>query len=198
MKKELHFTLIELLVVIAIIAILAAMLLPALSRAREVAYFTTCKNNLKQLGVAIESYTGDFNSWAPTAPTADSRACSDWSNPQGLGLLLPNKYIPAIGVNTADMTKVVGNGRSNLFHCPKNSNCFVKTYNFTDYVYRSRDRIKPLSTTMMAVDYPGNFNAAYHMDRKFSNELMADGHVTTIRLVDYLGKAWDWTVFNNR
>lgn len=61
MKVLKKFTLIELLIVIAIIAVLAALLLPALNRARAAAHNSNCRSNLKQIGTYHSFYQGDFN-----------------------------------------------------------------------------------------------------------------------------------------
>ena len=70
MRRRVGFTLIELLVVIAIIAILAAILFPVFSQARESARKSTCLSNLKQVGLSTTMYVTDYDDTFPSATIA--------------------------------------------------------------------------------------------------------------------------------
>jgi prepilin-type N-terminal cleavage/methylation domain-containing protein/prepilin-type processing-associated H-X9-DG protein len=112
------FTLIELLVVIAIIAILAAMLLPALSKAKGKAQQIACVNNLKQLSLGLMLYLNDsrdiFPGGATKAPAMP--VVEDWIywNVSDFRIIDPNRA----DLTKAPMNAYVGNFNTNLYVCP--------------------------------------------------------------------------------
>ena len=135
MKK--HFTLIELLVVIAIIAILAAMLLPALSAARERARVSNCVSNLKGVGLAVLLYADNNDGWLPMPTNAsgvsilksNGNGASEYSLPYMVyrgGYLNMDTANPHNDASDPNRT-AYGKTMSHYFKCPSDA----VNYNFS-------------------------------------------------------------------
>lgn len=188
------FTLVEVLVVIAIIAVLASLLLPALSRGRAQGRRAECLSNLRQWGLALQMYADDQNGFTPrrgqgVRPLANVSRPEDWFNALPPYLTLPT-FADVLAQSGASLDT-----RPRLFGCPEArpvSGCLYLAYAMNLCLSpwnqpepHRLDDIPTLSSVVFLADGGVGFSSAYPAAAQYSpqprhleqaNLLFLDGH----------------------
>jgi prepilin-type N-terminal cleavage/methylation domain-containing protein len=191
MNKKQAFTVLELLAVVAIIGILAALLVPALSQAKEKGRRTACLNNLRQINFAIHLYADDFSDALPVLPAPNPY-------PNGVGAYykqLVKGYLGLTGPASPD---------EKVFVCPSDRILQRSIgHAFTSYTFNGYEvgpgaipritgkrlgAIKSPARAVLAGEWPAYFGGSWHpvVDRDYSDAKnvlsFVDGHAGFIKI----------------
>jgi prepilin-type N-terminal cleavage/methylation domain-containing protein/prepilin-type processing-associated H-X9-DG protein len=209
--KRRAFTLIELLVVISIISILAAIIWPAFAAAREKARQTTCVNNLRQIGMAVQMYASDSNGIFPLGGDPQDLNTNAWQVGYGGQFWPEMRHVPPLPTLMMPYTST-----RNVWRCPSDTGITTDTLDMgnlpltgnsflaygSSYYYHTELAVRHLSIDTVAAYYHGGItqygsnipmlfdgSGTWHGEAnpvwQRYDVVFCDGHVQSMTAVDF-------------